>query len=125
MKQAVLLVGHGSKLPGADDAMDQVVEALREKEPATLFHAAFLELQSPSIPEGIERCLNEGAEEVMVVPYFVQTGRHVVQDIPQIVSEAKARFPKKKILLAEYLGFDQRIVSVVRDRICQTRQARP
>ena len=122
MKRAVLLVGHGSKLHGANDAIDQVIEALRKREPSTFFQAAFLELQSPNIPGGIELCLHQGADEVIVIPYFVQTGKHVVQDIPRAVSEVKAQHPEKNICLAEYLGFDSRIVSVIADRIRQVRE---
>lgn len=123
MKQAVLLVGHGSKLSGSNEAIDQVIEALCQIEPSTLFQAAFLEIQPPSIPEGIELCLNQGAEEVIVIPYFVQAGKHVVQDIPRIISEAKAKYSGKSIHLANYLGFDSRIVSVVQDRIRETRNS--
>lgn len=125
MKHAVLLVGHGSKLTGSNAALERVISALREKEPATFFQSAFLELQSPNIVEGIKLCLRQGADEVVVVPYFVQTGRHVVEDIPRIVAEAKAEFPGKSICLAEYLGFDQRVVSVVADRIREVRKTVP
>ena len=121
MKQAVLLVGHGSKLAGSSDAINQVIEALRKKEPSTLVHAAFLEIQSPNIPDGIELCLNQGAEEVIVIPYFVQAGKHVVEDIPRIVSEAKAKHPQKNICLANYLSFDPRLVSVVEERVREAR----
>ena len=121
MKHAVLLVGHGSKLAGSNAALEQVIQALRKQEPATFFQSAFLELQSPNILEGIELCFHQSAEEVVVVPYFVQTGRHVVEDIPRIVTEAKAKFPEKSIRLAEYLGFDQKIVSVVADRVRKAR----
>ena len=106
MERAVLLIGHGSKITGSSKALDQVLRALRAKESDTLFQAAFLELQSPSIPQAIEFCVSQGVEEIILIPYFVQMGRHVVQDIPQIVSEAKARYPQKHIRLAEYLGFD-------------------
>ena len=121
MKHAVLLVGHGSNLAGSNAALEQVIQALRKQEPATFFQSAFLELQSPNILEGIELCLHQGASEVVVVPYFVQTGRHVVEDIPRIVTEAKSKFPEKSIRLAEYLGFDQKIVSVVADRVRKAR----
>ena len=116
------MIGHGSKLAGSNDAIDRVIEALRQKEPATFFQAAFLEIQSPNIPEGIERCLHQGAEEVVVIPYFVQAGKHVVQDIPRIIYEAKAKYPQRNIHLAEYLGFDPRIGSVVCDRIREARE---
>ena len=109
-------------MPGSKEAIDQVIETLRKKEPSTYFQAAFLEIQPPSIPEGIELCLNQGADEVIVIPYFVQAGKHVVQDIPRIISEARAKYPKKNICLAEYLGFDPRIVSVVNDRVRQARR---
>jgi sirohydrochlorin ferrochelatase len=123
MKHAVLLVGHGSKLAGSDSAIEQVVQALSKKDPATFFRSAFLELRSPSISEGIELCFRQGAEEVIIVPYFVQTGRHVVEDIPKIVAEAKARFPEKNIHLADYLGFDPKIVSLVTERIQTARES--
>lgn len=123
MKHAVLLVGHGSKLAGSNAALEKVISALQKKDPATFFQSAFLELQSPNILEGIKLCFREGAEEVVVVPYFVQTGRHVVEDIPRIVAEARAAFPQKSICLADYLGFDERIVSVVTDRIREARKA--
>lgn len=121
MKRAVVVIGHGSKLAGSDDAMGRTVDSLRRKEPDTLVQIAFLEIQSPTIQEAIELVLRHGAEEVVLVPYFVQTGRHVTQDIPKIASEAQAKYPKKKFRLARYLGFDERIVSVVRDRIREAR----
>ena len=124
IKRAVLLVGHGSKLPGSDDALNQVVDALRKKEPAIFFQAAFLDVQSPRIPEGIALCLNQGADEVIVVPYFVQAGKHVVHDIPQIISEAQTRHSGKAICLGEYIGFDERIVSIVHDRIRAAQEAK-
>ena len=122
MKQAVLLVGHGSKLKGSDEAIKRVAEALNRIEPETFVQTAFLDIQSPDIQEGIQICLHQGADEVIVIPYFVQTGRHVVKDIPDLVSQAKSRFPSKRILLGGYLGFDERMVSIVREKVNQARK---
>ena len=112
-----MLVGHGSKLINSNEALNRVMESLQIKEPTTFFQVAYLEIQPPNIPQGIELCLNQGAEEVVVIPYFVQTGKHVVEDIPRIVREAQTRFPKKRIQLGEYMGFDERLVSLVLDRV--------
>lgn len=122
MKRAVLLVGHGSKITGSSDAMDQVLESLRKKEPATFFQPAFLELQSPSIPQAIDLCVSRRCDEIIVIPYFVQTGRHVVHDIPNIVVEAQTKHTQSKIRLGSYVGFDERIVSVVHDNIKLARE---
>jgi sirohydrochlorin ferrochelatase len=122
VNRAVLLACHGSRIEASGEAVGQAVDSLRKKEPSVFFLCAFLELQKPNISEGIELCLGQGADEVIVVPYFVQAGRHVVQDIPRIVSDAQALHPDKKIRLADYLGFDERIVSVVLDRISAARK---
>ena len=121
MKRAVVLVGHGSKLQGSDEALNRVLASLRKKEPETFFQAAFLDVQPPCIPEGIEFCIKQGAEEVIVIPYFVQAGKHVVQDIPRIVSEAQVKYPNKIIRLGEYIGFDERVVSIISDRVQEAR----
>ena len=121
MKRAVLLVGHGSKLQGSNEAINQVVRALQKKDPATHFQTAYLELQAPNIPDGIKECFQQGADEVVVVPYFVQTGKHVIDDIPKIVAEVQRTYPQKVISLANYLGFDERMVSLVYDRVSETR----
>ncbi len=117
------MVGHGSKLSGSSDALNLVLVGLQKKEPATFFQAAFLEIRPPSIPEAIELCVNQGADEVIVIPYFVQAGKHVVQDIPKIVSEAKIKYPDRHIYLTDYLSFDERIISIVEDRIYRAREA--
>ena len=117
MKRSVVLVGHGSKLEHSGEALKQVCESLRKKEPDTFFQVAFLEITSPSIPEAVDLCFKQGADEVIIVPYFVQSGKHVNQHIPQIVSEIQARHPAKSIRLARHLDFDERIVAVVLDRI--------
>ncbi len=121
MKQAVVLVGHGSKLENSGEALHQVCQSLQKKEPDTFFQVAFLELNPPSIPDAVNVCLNQGADEVVIVPYFVQSGKHVSQHIPQIVLGIQALHPTKSIRLARHLDFDERIVSVVLDRIEEAR----
>ncbi len=57
---AVILLGHGSKAAEANDAMYEVVRRLQERWPYYRFSAAFLEINAPSIPEGIDRCADPG-----------------------------------------------------------------
>lgn len=122
MKRAVLLVSHGSKMAGFDEAINRLVDDLKKQDALTFFKSAFLDVQAPNIPDGIRLCIEQGAEEVIVVPYFVQTGKHVVRDIPRIVEEAKAAHPNIQITLADYLGFDPRMTAMVKERIEQARR---
>lgn len=81
---------------------------------------AFLEINSPSIPNAIDMAIQDGAKEVRVLPYFLLTGRHVVNDIPRIIRDAKEHHGKRaKIVLCPYLGFDNKLVELVQERINQ------
>ena len=117
MLPAVILVGHGSKAGGFDGAMKRVASRLR-RGPFSSVRCAYLEITSPSIADAVDASVRAGAEEVRVVPYFVLSGRHIREHIPAIVSVQRKRWRKAaKIVLCPYLGYDERIVEVVKERI--------
>ena len=114
---AVVLVGHGSKARDFDGAMRRVARRLAHG-PFRSVQCAYLEINYPSIPDAIRQAVERGAREVRILPYFVLSGRHVVHDIPGIVRTAKKLHGKKtRIRLCPYLGYDERIVGVVKDRL--------
>ena len=78
---------------------------------------AYLEINRPSIPEAIRLSARRGAREIRVLPYFVLSGRHVVEHIPEIICHARKKNPGVRIKLCPYLGYDKRIVDVVKDRL--------
>ncbi len=117
---SVVLVGHGSRARGFDAAMERVAATLRRGRFFGEVCCAFLEAAQPSIPDAINRCVERGAREVRVLPYFVLTGKHVLQDIPRMVHEASRRHADNaQIILCPYLGYHAKIVSVVKQRIGQ------
>ena len=67
-------------------------------------HAGFLELAQTLIPDGIKKCVEDGATEIIVLPYFLNSGRHVVEDIPNIIDETRPEFPDVDIKVAQHLG---------------------
>lgn len=79
---------------------------------------AYLEINPPSIPEALLRAVRRGARDIRVLPYFVLAGNHVREDIPRIVRFEARRWKRKaKIRLCPYLGYHEKIVSVVKERI--------
>ncbi len=117
---AVILVGHGSKAHDFDKTMRQVVTKLKQQKKYASVCCAYLEINSPSIPEAIEAAIQSGAKEVRVLPYFLLTGKHVIHDIPKIVQEARLRHVREaKVVLCPYLGFDPKLVKLVQERIEQ------
>ena len=104
--QALLVVAHGSRRQSSNDEVRTLATQLagRAAERYPLVRAAFLELAEPSIPDGIEQCIQAGADKVVVLPYFLVAGRHVAEDIPALVEPKRAQHPAVEIVLAPYLG---------------------
>lgn len=117
MKRAVLIVDHGSRLPEANELLLAVAERVRERLPERLVRTAHLDLVEPRIPAAIDACAAEGAQEIIVAPWFLSPGAHSARDLPQIAEEAARRHPGVRIACAEPLGLDARLVDVLLERI--------
>ena len=98
--KAILLVSHGSRSPKTKEEIIVLVDILRQRLPQTIVEFAFLEIEPPSIPEGIDKCVSQGATEVIVTLNFLNAGRHVNEDIPAIVRAAQKKYPQIKFLSA-------------------------
>ena len=104
--KALLLVAHGSRRAQSNDEVHVLAKKLRQfcSEQYPIIEAAFLELADPLIPDGIQKCVEQGACEVKVLPYFLNSGRHVVEDIPGIVEVARPDYPDVCIHVTPHLG---------------------
>ncbi|WP_456403982.1 sirohydrochlorin chelatase [Thiolapillus sp.] len=105
--KALLVVAHGSRRAASNDEVRKLCKRIREEKGGEEFGvvmAGFLELAEPSIPEGIEKCIELGADQVVVLPYFLSAGRHVSEDIPAEVEKARIANLHASIHLAPYLG---------------------
>ena len=115
--KSLLVIAHGSRRSLSNDEVRQLVEKIAEN-PRSGFDdvsAAFLELASPSIPEGLEACIERGAREIVVFPYFLAAGRHVVEDIPAEVSPVKEKYPEVDVRIASHLGHSNALPDIIID----------
>jgi sirohydrochlorin ferrochelatase len=115
VRRAYLLVDHGSRREAANAQLEQVAEALRERVD-DIVRIAHLELAPPDIGTGIGACAAAGAEEVVVLPYFLAPGRHTTHDIPEQVRSARECHPRLAIRIAAPLGPHQKLVEILLDR---------
>lgn len=104
--KALLIVAHGSRRETSNEEVRQITRQVSEiaGDDFGLVVSGFLELVEPSIPDGIQHCIDAGAAEVVVLPYFLSAGRHVAEDIPAEIRLAQDRNPGIKISQAPYLG---------------------
>ncbi|MGB5604385.1 MAG: CbiX/SirB N-terminal domain-containing protein [Gammaproteobacteria bacterium] len=114
---ALLLVAHGSRLEQSNDEVSLLSDKLRASchDDYTIVRTGFLELATPSIPDGIEQCISDGATRITVLPYFLNSGRHVVEDVPEIVADVSKQHPDIEIVVAPHLGASSLMVDLLID----------
>src|SRR5215813_1487740 len=113
----VLVVGHGSRRPEANDDVREAARQIGEYGDFFLVEAAFLELEHPNISEGYTRLVERGAREIVVHPYFLSPGRHTRGDIPVKVAEAARLHPEVSFRISEPLSAHRLVIEASIERI--------
>ena len=123
--QALVLIAHGSRRQASNQKVTNLALGLKKSagKHYQIVEAGFLEIAKPSIPEAIESCIESGATSVIVVPYFLAAGRHVAEDIPQIVRPVGERHPHVSIRISEHIGMSNSMPRLILDSASS--QARP
>ncbi len=101
---ALLIIAHGSRRAEANFELVELAESLRRQSHYHLIEIAYLELATPTIAEGACHCVEKGARQVVLLPYFLSSGVHVRQDLQMSCSELTKRYPGVGFVLAEPLG---------------------
>lgn len=114
---AVVLLGHGSRVKGAGKQMEEVAHALKKTGEYDLVDTCYLSRLGPHFPEVFEGIVKQGADKVIVIPYFLHGGMHILLDIPEMMQEVVKKYPQVNVILGKNLGFDSLLVDLVRKRI--------
>ncbi len=115
--KAVLLISHGSHFPQTEQEVSAFVERLKQQSDIPIVEYAFLEITQPSISEGIDICVEKGATEVVILLNFLNAGKHVDEDIPHIVDEARNKHSDVKFTVTQPVGKHGQIVKLFLDMI--------
>lgn len=115
----IVVVDHGSRRREANEMLVAVCALYGEVTGAPLVEPAHMELAEPDIAQAFARCVERGAREVVVLPYFLSPGRHSMRDIPQLVREAAAAHPGVPYRIAEPLGLDSRMAEIMHRRVLE------
>ena len=113
-------MAHGSPNPAANQPIEGVAERIRAAGRYAQVVVCYMELNHPSIPDAIDDLVARGARRLVAVPYFLQLGGHVAEDLPATIDAARRRHAATQISLAEHLGYDELLVQVIADRTTTT-----
>ena len=91
MKTGIVIFAHGSSIEPANDAVRKVAREVASRGGFELVEAAFLEGGQPDLSAAVAWLAERGAEQILVVPYFLTLGLHLQRDLPRLVNDVSAR----------------------------------
>lgn len=122
IKQAVLLLAHGSRDAGAQAEYRRLVAAMAPRLPGVELLFGVLEFPSDgflSIEAAIERAVASGVERVVALPYFLFAAGHVREDVAGELAAAAARYPRLKVAYQPPFGVEPRLIDVLEARAAE------
>lgn len=115
--QALLLVDHGSRVGAANMLIGELAAVIRTRRPDWIVEFAHMEIVPPTVLDGVRACCEAGAREIIIHPYFLGSGRHTSETIPELIAEARAAHPDVRIRASAPLGPDAELVELVLRRV--------
>jgi precorrin-8X/cobalt-precorrin-8 methylmutase len=117
---ALVLIGHGSKLPYNKENLEKLAEILRKKSRFKTVEISFMVRNKPTIPEAIDDIAKRGIKKIVLVPAFLAAGIHTTQEIPEMIG-LKGEEPQFKargiqIIYGEPIGPDERIADIIEEK---------
>ncbi|MGC1723305.1 MAG: CbiX/SirB N-terminal domain-containing protein [Isosphaeraceae bacterium] len=114
---AVLLIAHGSRQQAANDDLHALAARISAQGEYPIVEACFLELAEPDIATGGSRCAARGATRVLMVPYLLSAGVHLLRDLTRAREELSRCHPGVKFRLGPPLGPHPLLDALVAARI--------
>lgn len=123
-RPGVLVVGHGSRAPGANQDFEALVRVYAERHPELVVAHAYVELAEPALGPALV-ALGQRCSRVVVLPLFLFAAGHVKNDLPIALSEARRVLPGTEFIAAEALGVHAELVALARERLDATGTPEP
>ena len=114
---ALVLVGAGTSDPDANGDLCKAARLLWERlhQRYPLVEPAWVSLTRPSVDEAIERCVKLGAERIVLMPYFLNTGV-LLKRIDARLADAQAAYPGVSFSRGGHFGLHPRLLDLLEAR---------
>jgi (2Fe-2S) ferredoxin len=109
VRQAVVLLGKGGYGTTPQEELDRMVAAVSASGRYAPVEGAFVDQGAPTVKQALQRCVDAGAERILVAPVFVPMDRSLHLWLPQILRRWLRRRPALnghavEVILADSLG---------------------
>ena len=111
-----VVFAHGSSVESANDAVRVVTAQLKSRGGFDAVETAFLEGGKPDLRGAVQMLADNGAEKIVVIPYFLTLGLHLQRDLPRLIKEIESAKPGLSIAVTPPLDGHPAMIDAVLDR---------
>jgi sirohydrochlorin cobaltochelatase len=104
LDSVLILFAHGSRAPQTLEEMGKLAAKVQFGRKSLKVIPAFLELTKPDLSEAIAEAVSFGVAKIDILPLFLFTGKHVLEDIPALLKANGDRYPNTKLILHKPIG---------------------
>lgn len=119
MSSVLLAVAHGSKDPGSQQVVRELLDLCVAQRPGLHSAAAFVDNASPSIRQGLADLVAAGAHDVTVLPLLLSAASHSKTDVAASVQAGRAAHPGVVLRYGRPLGAHPTVVAVLARRLAE------
>lgn len=127
-KIGILALGHGSRHPHNKEVVNGVAELIARKYKNVVVRIGFMNMNTPTLKEGLEAFKGTGVSTIVAVPIFLAHGVHTMEDIPRILGVSKeSRKTNIKLdgkdvtlLYSDPLGIDDMVAELAYKRVTES-----
>lgn len=112
----LLLIDHGSRRAESNQQLEDMATRVRRLRPDAAVAAAHMEIATPDLATAFAALVNQGAKRIVILPYFLSDGRHLMQDIPALVASAAANHPGITYSIGGALGPHDALAALLLER---------
>ncbi|MBC8275452.1 MAG: precorrin-8X methylmutase [Chloroflexi bacterium] len=118
----VIIICHGSRGERGDvevaEALRRITEGVKSLlPPGVEVIGAALQFNHPTLEEAVGSLAMRDVKQIVIMPYFLFSGRHITEHIPQLVEKLKSIYPEKQFIMANPLGSEEHFIFSVAKRI--------
>ncbi|MGB0560489.1 MAG: sirohydrochlorin chelatase [Spirulinaceae cyanobacterium] len=115
----LLMIGHGTKNAAGRQALIDFAARYEALDPSRPVIPCFLELTTPTILAGVERCVSQGYTELSALPILLFAARHNKFDVTNELDRARRLYPQVKFHYGRHFGITPAILDLWQERLAQ------
>ncbi|CCJ33935.1 MULTISPECIES: sirohydrochlorin chelatase [Caloramator] len=113
--EAILLISHGSRSQDAYKTFLKVSDEFQNFMNIKVF-PAFMEFNEPNIKKAIDEIYKQGIKRIIAIPYFLYTGIHIKEDIPNLLKEVANKYKDLTIEFTSPIEYHPFILEILKER---------